>query len=70
MRKPTLQPGDKVTWNTPQGETHGTVEQKVTGTASVPGHTAKASKDAPQFKVRSAKTGKTAIHKPGSLKRT
>ncbi len=64
-----LKPGDKVTWNTPQGETHGEVEKKVTGTAKVPGHTAKASKDEPQYVVKSDKSGKKAIHKPDSLKK-
>lgn len=67
-RKP-LKPGDTVTWNTSQGETTGKVVKKVTATAKVKGHTAKASKSAPQFKVKSAKTGKSAIHKAASLKR-
>jgi len=34
----TLKPGDKVKWDTPQGETHGTVVKKETGTARVKGH--------------------------------
>lgn len=40
----TLKPGDKVSWGTSGGETHGTVEKKVTGTTKVKGHTAKATK--------------------------
>jgi hypothetical protein len=62
--------GDKVQWKTPQGTTHGTVVRKVTGTAHVKGHTAKASADAPEYEVKSRQSGKTAIHKPGSLKKT
>jgi hypothetical protein len=65
----TLKPGDKVSWNTPQGETHGTVERKVTGTERVKGHVAKATKDEPHYKVKSDKTGKEAIHKPDELKK-
>ncbi len=63
----SLKKGDKVEWGTPQGKTHGTVEEKVTGTESVKGHTAKASKDEPEFKVKSDKSGKEAIHKPEEL---
>jgi len=42
----TPKPGAKVKWDTPQGETYGTVEKVVTGTTKVKGHTAKASKEA------------------------
>ena len=63
----SLKKGDKVTWNTAQGETHGTVEQKVTSTTKIKGHTAKATKDEPQYKVKSDKTGAEAIHKPDQL---
>jgi hypothetical protein len=64
----TPKPGDEVAWGTAQGETHGKVEKIVTGSARVKGHTAKASKEAPQILVMSDKTGKEAIHKPESLK--
>jgi hypothetical protein len=64
-----LTKGDKVRWDTSQGETHGTVVSKVTSTAKAGGHTAKASKDEPQYRVKSAKTGKEAIHHPEELKR-
>ncbi len=63
-----LKPGDKVRWETSQGETHGTVEQKVTGKARVKGHVASASRAHPHYKVKSDKTGAQAIHKPEALK--
>lgn len=66
----TLKKGDKVEWETSQGKTTGTVTKKVTGEAKAGGHTAKASAKEPQFEVKSAKTGKTAIHKPDALKKT
>ena len=64
-----LKAGDKVKWDTPQGETHGTVVRKETGTAKVKGHTAKASPSHPEFRVRSSKSGKEAIHKPDELRK-
>lgn len=64
-----LKPGDKVRWNTSQGPTEGTVQRKVTGRAKAGGHTAQATKDAPQYEVQSAKSGKTAIHKAEALKK-
>ncbi len=69
MATKTLKAGDKVKWGTSQGETHGKVVKKVTSTAKVKGHTAKATKDDPQYKVKSDKTGAEAIHKPGELKK-
>lgn len=68
MRK--LSTGDKVRWNTTQGETEGTVTAKVTHTAKAGGHVAKASPDAPQYRVKSAKSGKTAIHRAEALKKS
>lgn len=49
-----VQQGDKVSWNTPQGETHGKVIKKV---------------GADKYEVKSAKSGKTAEHKDESLKK-
>lgn len=63
----SVKKGDHVTWKTPQGRTSGTVVEKVTSTTKIAGHTATASKEAPQFKVRSDKTGKQAIHKAEGL---
>lgn len=65
----TLKPGDKVEWQTPQGKTSGTVKKKVTAPIDIKGHHVAASKDDPQWLVESAKSGKPAAHKPGSLKK-
>ncbi len=40
--------GDKVKWETPQGETNGTVEKIVTSDTKVKGHVAKATKETPE----------------------
>ncbi len=61
-------PGDKVAWDTAQGKTRGVVEKKITGQTKIKGHTAKASKDDPQYVVKSEKTGAKAAHKPEELK--
>ncbi len=62
--------GDKVSWGTSQGKTQGTVEKIVTSPTKVKGFTAKASKEHPEVMVKSAKSGKVAVHKPEELKRT
>ena len=61
--------GDKVSWDTSQGKTEGTVEKTVTSATKVKGHTAKATKEDPQVLVKSAKSGKQAVHKPEELKK-
>ena len=64
-----LKAGDKVKWNTPQGETTGKVVKKETGTTRAGGHTAKATRDDPQYRVKSDKSDKEAVHKPDELKK-
>jgi hypothetical protein len=61
--------GDHVTWDTPQGETTGKVVKKETSTTKAGGHTAKATKDDPQYRVKSDKSGNEAVHKPDELKK-
>lgn len=63
----SLKTGDKVSWETSQGKTTGTIVKKLTKAAKVKGHVAKASPDAPQYKVKSDQTDAVAIHKPDSL---
>lgn len=58
--------GDHVAWDTPQGETHGTVERKLTSRTHVKGHTVAASNEEPQYLVKS---DKEAAHKPEELRR-
>ena len=65
----TLKPGDKVSWGTSQGETHGVVEKKQTTDTKIKSHQVKASKDDPQYIVKSDKTGAEAAHKPDALRK-
>ncbi|WP_373929259.1 DUF2945 domain-containing protein [Sphingomonas aerolata] len=50
----------------PGGTAHGTVEKKQTSDTTIKGHTVRASKDEPQFIVKSDNGGKAA-HKAGAL---
>jgi len=65
----TFRKGDEVEWNTPQGMTHGRVERKLTEATDVEGHHVAASKENPEYLVRSDKSGKLAAHKPDALRR-
>ena len=65
----TLHKGQKVSWNSSGGKSTGIVEEKLTQATKIKGHTAKASKENPQFKVKSNKSGKEAIHKIDELKK-
>ncbi len=59
--------GDHVTWKSHGSEAEGTVERKITSDTEASGRTVRASKDEPQYEVKSEKSGKTAVHKPDAL---
>jgi hypothetical protein len=62
-----LKKGDKVSWNTSQGRTHGTVVKKQTSTTHIKGHKVAASDDNPEYVVKSDKSGDIAAHNPDAL---
>ena len=59
--------GDKVKWNSHGGTAVGTVERKITSDTEAGGRTVRASKEEPQYLVKSEKSGGTAVHKPDAL---
>ena len=59
--------GDHVTWKSHGGEAEGTVQREITADTEAAGRTVRASKDDPQYEVRSEKSGGTAVHKPSAL---
>ncbi len=63
----TLKPGDAVSWETSQGKTHGEVVKKQTTPTHIKTHKVAASKDDPEYIVKSDKTGAIAAHKPDAL---
>jgi len=64
-----LKPKDRVSWNTPQGETHGHVKRVITERAKVEGHVVAASPSSPSYEVESEKSGKRAVHKGEALRK-
>jgi plastocyanin len=64
----TLKTGDTVEWKSHGGTAHGTVEKKQTSDTKIKGHQVRASKDDPQYIVKSDKGGKAA-HKASALKK-
>ena len=64
-----LHKGDKVSWKTHGTTTEGKVEKKITSETEAGGRKVKASKDEPQYLVKSDKSGGEAVHKPGALKK-
>jgi hypothetical protein len=68
-KKPTLQPGDEVTWTSSQGTIAGTVEKKLTSPTTIKTHKVGASPENPEYLVKSSKTGAKAAHKPGALRK-
>ncbi len=61
--------GDHVSWKSHGGKAEGTVEKEITKETEAGGRKVKASKDDPQYLVKSEKSGGEAVHKPGALKK-
>lgn len=59
--------GDQVTWQSHGSTTEGEVVEKITSETEAAGRKVKASKDEPQYRVVSDKSGNDAVHKPGAL---
>ncbi len=59
---------DKVEWNSHGSTAGGTVEKKITERTEAGGRTVDASKEGPQYLVRSEKRGGEAVHKPEVLR--
>jgi len=64
-----LEKGDHVEWSSHGSKVEGTVEKKITSRTEASGRTVAASKDDPQYEVKSDKSGRTAVHKPDALKK-
>ena len=62
-----LHKGDHVTWKSHGGPAEGVVEKEITTDTEAAGRTVRASKDEPQYLVKSEKSGGEAVHKPSAL---
>jgi hypothetical protein len=63
-----LSKGDKVSWSSHGQQVKGTVRKKIDRRTEEAGRTVDASPEDPQYEVESDKTGKSAVHKPESLR--
>ena len=62
-----IEEGDHVTWKSHGQEVEGTVKREITSETEAGGRKVKASKDEPQYLVKSDKSGGEAVHKPDAL---
>ena len=69
MATKALKAGDAVEWDSAGGHSRGKVVKKVTAPTRIKGHKVAASKENPEYIVKSDKSGGIAAHKPGALKK-
>jgi hypothetical protein len=62
--------GDHVTWNSEAGRVSGTITAIHTSDFDYKGHTRRASREDPQYEIKSDKTDHIAAHKGGALTRS
>jgi DUF2945 family protein len=61
--------GDHVSWNSEAGRVSGHITRVVTSEIEFKGYTVHASKDDPQYEIKSEKTDHIAMHKGSALTR-
>ncbi len=61
--------GDRVSWNSEAGRVRGTVSRVVTSAIKFKGYTVHASKDEPQYEIKSDTTDHIAMHKASALRK-
>ncbi len=59
--------GDHVEWNSEAGLVRGTIKKKHTSEITFKGYTVHASKEEPQYEIKSDKTDHVAMHKGSAL---
>ena len=61
--------GDHVEWNSEAGLVRGTIKKKITTAMKFKTYTVRASKEEPQYLIKSDKTDHLAMHKGAALKK-
>jgi len=69
VKKPSFKVGDHVEWNSEAGRVSGVIIKKVTSDTEFKGYVHHASKDNPQYFIKSDRTDHVAIHKGTALKK-
>ena len=64
----TFKVGDHVTWNSEAGHVKGKIMKVHTKDVDYKGYVHHASKESPQYEIKSDKTDHVALHKPAALK--
>lgn len=67
--KPEFKIGDHVEWNSEAGCVRGTIRKKVIAPVRFKTYTVHASKDVPQYLIKSDQTDHLAMHKGAALKK-
>ena len=67
--KKDFQIGDHVGWNSEAGRVRGTIKKKITSTSRFKSYTVHASKEEPQYLIKSDTTDHLAMHKGSALKK-
>lgn len=65
--KPEFKVGDHVEWDSEAGKVLGTIEKKVVSPVRFKTYTVRASKEEPQYLIKSDKTDHLAMHKGSAL---
>ena len=60
--------GDHVEWNSEAGRVRGTIQKKITSAIKFKTYMVRASKEEPQYLIKSDKTDHVAIHKGRALR--
>jgi hypothetical protein len=61
--------GDHVSWNSEAGRVSGRITRVLTSEIKFKGYTVHASKDEPQYQIKSDKTDHIAMHKGSALRK-
>lgn len=67
MTTPRYKRGDHVSWNSEAGRVSGHITRVVTSEIEFKGYTVHASRDDPQYEIKSDKTDHLAMHKGSAL---
>jgi len=67
MVKRRFKVGDHVSWNSEAGHVSGTITKVITSEVEFKGYKVHASKDEPQYEIKSDKTDHIAMHKSTAL---
>jgi len=69
MPKKRLRRGDHVSWSSEAGRVRGQITRVITTRVRFKGYTVHASKEEPQYEIKSDKTDHIAMHKGSALRK-